>query len=361
MLAAVAGIMEWCAIVGTMDRVLRPGRPCLACPTNTWQPGRIVRRNQDGTCDVQLDGQQSALMPYWYNVTPAELSVDDEALWYHWIASAWGGRSVFSREGFFEILDRLGYVVDTPQVARFWNAQCDALFGIPPGTPAALSAAQAYQLLRRIGQSAQAVQAATAPDRPRRYNKLWWNQTRQGGRQPEEIARTVTPADAYDALGIDVSAPAPRPAALAALERSLGVALPSSLAQLYAQPGISDAIHACHPNNPVLSALSEAMLVRRPPLRDASYAQAFLFVDHVRYDYTWAMVVDPGEDDGPIYLRGPKAWYPTAPSLAFFLWDLAQIGLCWRVAKEEEYAAVGKTYAHARPVRATDIGYAIAR
>src|SRR5688572_1114077 len=71
-----------------------------------------------------------------------------------------------------------------------------------------------YRLLRHLGLCAKAIGRAE----PDPLYRLYWNQTRMGGRTASELARGVTLQDAYEAIGIDDVEDADAVAALAALE-----------------------------------------------------------------------------------------------------------------------------------------------
>src|SRR5688572_12656050 len=85
------------------------------------------------------------------------------------------------------------------------------------------------------------------------YFRMYWNQTRMGGRQPGEVARPVTMEDALVALGLGgaVVDEAVR-AAIAEFEAKEQVKLPTELVRLLVATGVAERVLRTHPNNPEL-------------------------------------------------------------------------------------------------------------
>jgi len=186
---------------------------------------------------------------------------------------------------------------------------------------------------------------ASVPEAPFR---LYWNQTRMGGRDPAELARPVTLDDAFAALGLDGDDE--DPAAVAALAAH-NVRFPDSLRRLATRAGLGEAIETSHPNTPTWIPIESWQLVAHGD------ATAVTIMEPHQGGFAWTLVFREGADDGEVWVAwsddGESPMPPrrvSAASLGLFFWDLAQTGLCW-------YAAVD--YEGRAPTRATDLGLAI--
>jgi hypothetical protein len=160
--------------------------------------------NEDGTFKLEFDVKELVVLPYWYGVTPAEVSFDDPARWAGVFARLSPGGRPLARAGFPDALTGLGYAVPPEQALGLWDRGCQALFGSAPGQTdrAELDEAAAYRLFLQLGVSAKQCADNLPADRPPALFKLYWNQTRMGGRTPAELPRAVTLGDAYAALGL---------------------------------------------------------------------------------------------------------------------------------------------------------------
>src|SRR5262245_59153010 len=143
-------------------------------------------------------------MPYWHGVTPAEISFEDARRWAPVFAQLSQDGRTFARANFQDALPRLGFHVDAEQTRHLWDESCQKLFNVQQGEAGSLvlDPESSYQLFLDLGISAKQCAENLNADRPQRYFKLYWNQTRMGGREPTEVRRPVTLDDAFAALGV---------------------------------------------------------------------------------------------------------------------------------------------------------------
>ncbi|HTM20187.1 MAG TPA: hypothetical protein VL172_06765 [Kofleriaceae bacterium] len=202
----------------------------------------------------------------------------------------------------------------------------------------------------------------TAPERPApepSYFRLYWNQCRMGGRQPEELAREVTLADARAALGLDDAVDEGARAAIADFEQREAVALPARLRALLASPRVVDAVLDCHCNSPELVPPGDDgwELMRDGRSRGVDGALAITILRPHQGDHCWVAAWDQGDEDARVYVswqddQEQLHFLLTAPTTAIFFWDLAQTGLAW-------YQETG--HRGGKKVTRTDLGLALAR
>jgi hypothetical protein len=332
------------------------GSRCLAGPGGDWRPATIRRVNEDDTFTVEFDVKQMVIMPHWYGVTPAEVSFDDARQWAPVFARISPDGRSFALANFADALASLGYQVAPDQVPQFWDQGYQNLPTVS-GVKAesrVLDETLSYQLFLNLGLSAKQCAEYLKPGRPKPYFKLYWNQTRMGGREPAEIRRPVTLADAFAALGL-TSAKVDKSSAafLQRFEREHAVRLPATLVELLQRTGVADAVMDCHPNNPSLVEFRRGGwdLLRGMRGQQLSGDYALVMMVPHQGDHEWAVVFDDREDDARVYVRWGteegETWLPTAPGVGMFFWDLAQTGLAWY---QETRFQGGK------PVRRSDIG-----
>lgn len=332
------------------------GSRCLAGPGGHWGRATIRRVNEDGSFKVEFDVKDMVVLPYWYGVTPAEVSFDDARQWPSVFAQLCPSGSRFSRAQFPEALTSLGLQAPPEEALAVWDRECARLSGTAPprANRDALTEAEAYELFLLLGLSAKQCAENLRPGRPEPFFKMYWNQIRMGGREPSEVTRPVTTGDAIAALGltaerVDRSAVA----YLRQFEREHGVRLPAALTELLGCAGVGRAVTDCHPNNPYLVEFRRGMWELRRGMRerrlDGEYALGIM-LPH-QGDHKWAVVFDDGDADARVYVHGDSpdggVWLRTAPGIGVFFWDLAQTGLCWY---QDTRFKGGK------PVEPTDIG-----
>jgi hypothetical protein len=314
------------------------GSRCVAGPGGQWGPATIRWVNEDGSFRVEFDVKEMVVMPYWYGLTPAEISFDDARQWSPVFAQISPDRRSFAWKNFPDALAALGYQVLPDQARQLWDQGCQKLFNASEGQTASrvLDETWSYRLFLQMGVSAKQCAENLKPDRTKPYFKLYWNQTRMGGREPAEISRQVTLADALAALGLTSGRVEKSTAAfLERFERKHSVRLPATLVELLQRAGVADAVQHCHPNNPSLVEFMAGWWDLRRGMRGQQLSGDYALVIMVPHqgDHEWAVVFDDGEDDARIYLRwdteGGEAWLLTAPGVGMFFWDLAQTGLAW--------------------------------
>ncbi len=182
-----------------------PGSTCVAAPDGQWGLAKIRRVNEDGTFTIEPDEKPMLLMPYWYGVTPEEVSFNDAERWPAALGRLTGGAGRLDEAGFSAALTALGFVATRDQPRRFWVETCRKLFGLDEKKAAgiALDSSRSYALFLVAGISAKRLdEALTVGSVSGSYYKLYWNLTRMGGREPGEVARPVTLDDAFAAVGV---------------------------------------------------------------------------------------------------------------------------------------------------------------
>lgn len=332
------------------------GSRCLAGPAGYWAPATIRRVNEDGTFKIEFDTKEMTLMPHWYGVTRAEISFDDVRQWPPVFARISPDERSLDWTHFQNAFEPLGFPISHDEARQLWDRVGQELFNLPAAKSEGLvlDAAMSYQFFRHLGISAKLCAENLRTDRPKRHFKLYWNQTRMGGREPYELSRRVTLEDAFAALGLTVART--DKAAAAALERfeqEQGIQLPMALVELLRRAGVEEAVRQCHPNNPDLVEFRHGRWELYRDMRNQNLSGDYAIVIMLPHqgDHEWAVVFDSGKDDAQIYLRWDteqgEAWLLTAPSVGMFFWDLAQTGLAW-------YQDV--QFKGGKPVRRSDIG-----
>lgn len=341
------------------------GSKCVAGPDPWWGRATIRRVNEDGTFTIDPDEKRSRLMPYWYGVTPSEVSFNDAGRWPAALARLTGGAGRLSEPDFVRALSLLGFQAADERVHRFWVETCAKRFGIgeAQAAGASLDAEQAYALCLAAGVSAKRLDEALAaggPERP--YYTFYWNLTRMGGRDPAEVRRPVTLDDALAAVGAaGRETDGDAAARLRSFEAAHGIRLPEALKTFFGRRGVGDLIRHSHPNNPdPVTAEREGWALRRDVRGrgvDADFAVTVM-LPH-QGDHEWAAVFNDGDPDARVYVRWEQeevesgdVWRLTAPTVGMFFWDLAQTGLAW-------YRETG--FKGGPPTRETDIGLAVGR
>ncbi len=177
------------------------------------------------------------------------------------------------------------------------------------------------------------------------YFRLYWNQTRMGGRQPGEVGRRVTMDDALVALGLaDAAVDEGVRAAIGEFERQEGVKLPTELVRLLVAGGVGERVLRTHPNNPELVEVKYWELVK------VGAQRVLPIVEPHQGNHKWSVMFDDGMADAQVFVAVGEQYLLTAPSCAMFFWDLAQTGLAW-------YQETG--FKGGKPVVRTDLGLAL--
>jgi len=330
------------------------GSRCLAAPSGYWAPATIRRVNEDGTFKIEFDVKEMIVLPHWHGVTKAEISFNDSARWLAIFERLCAGKGSLGLADLGNILTRIGYRADAQQLAQFWGQSCKKLFNVSEDSAAAhvLDADASYRVFLAAGISAVQVEQRLEPAQAQPHARVYWNQTRMGGREPAELSRQVTLNDAFAALGVAQHGVAPASAQLVAqFEQSQGVRLPAVLNCFLTQRGVVQAVTAAHPNNPWLIWPGQEEWRLRSDMRKIGLSGGYAFRLMNHYDYDWYAVFDDGDEDARVYLNWEcedgEVWRRVAPSIGVFFWDLAQTGLCWYQDTR---------FQGGRAVRQTDIG-----
>ena len=295
------------------------GRTCLACLGGSWLRSTIDRANDDGTFDVIPVGQEDDFMAKWHGVTPAELIYDDASTWPAVFDELRGDRATINSAAARAAFARLGITPDDDKWNAFWDhaAKADELdrdrayeFFVTAGVPAALLADPSL-------------------DQSRELFKLYWNQVRMGGREPQPIAL----ADTLRVLHLDDTHDDPeQSAALARFSAAHHIALPASLDQLWSKSGVLDKIRDSHCNNP------EPQPAAQWEWRDFEGRHAVRIMLPHQGDHAWWAVFGDGAEDAEIWVSFQEDGGPVrrvARSLSFFFWDLAETGRCWEQSESD--------------------------
>src|SRR5438094_10390639 len=96
------------------------GSTCVAGPDRHWGRATVRRVNKDGTFMIEPDQKPSLLMPYWYGVTPAEVSFRDADRWPAVLGRLTGGTDRLDEARFSAALTLLGFSATGDQMRRFW-------------------------------------------------------------------------------------------------------------------------------------------------------------------------------------------------------------------------------------------------
>ncbi|MCY2968386.1 MAG: hypothetical protein NT069_32940, partial [Planctomycetota bacterium] len=326
------------------------GSTCLAGPGGPWMQGRIRRVNEDGTFTIEPDEKPLLVMPYWYGVTQAEVSFHDVELFpevFRRLTAQGKGLNVHL---FGEALRKLGFGSGDNDIVSFWSDTCVSLFGLAADRAKAvtLDQQQSYQLFRQARVSAKQLQRALnrTPEMKACF-KPYWNLTRMGGRDTDEVAREVTQSDAFRSLGISDEIDEAAVAQLRGLESTHQFRFPAALCSLLSRRNCEGAIHNVHPNNPDLVTPRHTDWDFQSNLRSQGIEGGFgvLLLLPPQGDFAWYAVFDDGDVEPRIYLQEydetNSLWRFVASTLSFFLWDLAQTGLAWH--RETEFADSPRT------------------
>src|SRR5690348_8017867 len=92
-----------------------PGSTCVAGPDGQWGRAKVRRVNEDGTFTIEPDEKPSLLMPYWYGVTPAEVSFNDAERWTVALGRLTGGADRLRQADFSAALTAMGFVATGDQ------------------------------------------------------------------------------------------------------------------------------------------------------------------------------------------------------------------------------------------------------
>lgn len=333
------------------------GSPCLFAPDEyLWRPGTVRRVNEDGSFKIEPEVPET-VMPYWYGVTQTEISFNDSSRWEAIFSRiSPDGRSLSLPE-FEKAMLSFGFNITPEQSRQFWSASCQKLFQVPAAKAEQeiIDREMSYQVFLNLGIAAKYAAGSLELERPSRYFKFYWNQTRMGGREPAEIHRRVTLADALAALGLaraGVDTSAKR--FLERFAREQDTRLPAALVELLCRNGVAEAIADCHPNNPNLVEFDDAWELRRcMRAQQLRGDNALVIMLPHQGHHEWAVVFDAGEDDARVYLgwysQAGENWQLMAPGIGMFFWDLAQTGLTW----------YQDTLLKVRTVRPSDIGLSL--
>ncbi len=303
------------------------GSSCLTAAPGSWSKGTIRRRNDDGTFTIELDVKARSFMPYWHGVTLPELAFDDDAAWGP-LFERWQGPQGMGWAEAQRALAAIGMEVADAAMQAFWTERLE-LLGVADGD-GFVDQGRAYELFRGAGFSSKQLTTRPAADR---FRTFYWNQTRMGGRDPADVGRAIGVDDALAALGLteageDVEAFA----AIDAFATEHRLTLPDELRILFGRLGALEALGGCHPNSPEPRAPASWQMFGDARVRGLPVDVAITFMDPHQGEHLWSVGFDAAPGGlARVFLAGDELdnAVPVAPSLAFFVWDLAQTGKAW--------------------------------
>lgn len=311
---------------------LAPGARCLCrSQGGRWRPATILAAHPDGTFKIEYDEKELVFLPTWDGVPAEQIVVGDEARWPEVYASLTSDVSGLGLDDFCGAFARLSSLATSDELRSFWRAACEALFQTASAESDGLrlGPTEAYRLFLRAGVCARSFAEPFDPGLPR-YVGLYWNQLRMGGRDPRDLPREVTIDDAFVALGLRRGAVDPaRLSALRAAETRERLSLPAELIELLSHSDVEAAVKDIHPNNPDLvpPPWSPEDIHRRGDRPTLPEAFAVPLMEHQAG--VWSAAFSAGDARAQVFLERDEDFFLVAPSIAMFLWDLAQTGLAW--------------------------------
>lgn len=303
------------------------GSSLLTSAPGRWSKGTIRRCNDDGTFTIELDVKAMSFMPYWHGVTLPELAFDDAAAWGP-VFARWRGAQGMGWAEAQRALAAIGIDVADAAMQAFWTERLE-LLGVEGGD-GVVDEGRAYEIFRGAGFSSKQLTTRPAGDR---FHTLYWNQTRMGGRDPADVGRAIGVDDALAALGLaEARQDAAAVAAIDGFAAEHGLNLPDELRILFGRTGGLEAIGACHPNSPEPRAPESWQLFDDARARGLPCDRAITFMDPHQGEHLWSVGFDAAPGGvARVFVAGEDLdnAVPVAPSLAFFVWDLAQTGKAW--------------------------------
>ena len=309
---------------------------CLALQEQYWCEGKIVSADEDGSYQIEFDHKPFFLLPTYYGVTKEQISIDDELLWNEIFSEISKNTRTVKKDIFPNILKQLGYKFSKKEFNSIWENYCKELFNSDDKKE--LNIKESYSFIRRSGSSAKAIQNFSS--NKIWYHKLYWNQIRMGGRQPESLLRKVTFNDLAETLQIQTDQfDEVIINQIKDFQDKNKINLPKNLKTFMSFSGISEAVISSHPNNPslILPGSNFCELIEKPQIKEAHADYAISILEPHQGDHTWYAVFNEGDLDSKIYVSwDDEDWLLTAPSISMFFWDLAQTGLVWYKTRKEK-------------------------
>lgn len=168
------------------------------------------------------------------------------------------------------------------------------------------------------------------------WHPLWWNQLRMGGGDPAQ-APEVSAEEAIAPLALTAERDPEQDHEIAVFEATHQVRLPPDLRDLAGRKHFRDRFSGLHSNAPCWRPARNWQLDPGEP----GGATTFTLVDPHQGEHTWLASFHAGDAHTTLLVRDaideleePMRYetLPTAPSLHFWLWDLARANADWHEA-----------------------------
>lgn len=308
------------------------GSRCLVLNEGNWELSEIKRVNEDGTFNVEPVKSRAIFGALNYGVPLTEIRFNDRDCWdecFAKLASDPGGLSI---NDFSNALKLSGLVGPPAVVKKFWNSYCKETLHLPKSTTNLLDAESAYGMFVEAGMSATKLMSSDTASNTSKYQTIYYNSIRMGGRNPSEIAREVTLHDAFMGLGVeDMPDDAARLEAMVLFEAEHDIKFPAALRSFLAKKDIETVLSNDHPNGPRLIEIKK-LAVRN--VADSGLKGDRAVAVLTREEFQWHAVFSQGDADARIYVtNSDRELSPqfrlVAPTVGMFFWDLAQTALLW--------------------------------
>ncbi|MEL6345945.1 MAG: hypothetical protein AAFV53_22730 [Myxococcota bacterium] len=272
-----------------------------------WLDCLVKRRCDDGTLIVEPSRPSSLVLSEWVGITQAEVCDDPEAAWAP-IFVRYARHGMMDLSAFHRLARDRGIDI-TIEGLRPHLCKVAPKHGVDPEV-LQFTQDQALDSFKDMGGSP----LIDPPDSP--WYRYYWNQIRIGGRDPSETG-DKTIEDALSALFL---VPGDDLTAMEAWEAANPVTLPKVVRLLLSSPGVHRAFRDSHSTWPALVPVEELT----PQTEGADTVMQL--VTH-RGDSSWWIRWRPGQDDPSVECRASgEANKPVAPTLSYFLWDVASTG-----------------------------------
>jgi len=260
-----------------------------------------LRCNEDGSYDVVPLGHEDDFMSTWQGVTLPELSIDDEKLFAPVFEKSRGKRKGMGRDEARATFTSLGIDVDDEKMKSFWAQKCKELRPGDDPKSVLLDCAQAYRLFVTSGFAAKQLATKALPGNE--LFKLYWNQVRMGGRDPENVDRAITLDDTLVILGLAKAKNDTKTTkAIESFEKKNGLKLPSTLEALWSKKGAAESILDSQCNNPEPIEPKRWKLERGTKKSAWGARNALRIMDPHQGDHGWWAVFGDGASDAEVWV-----------------------------------------------------------
>lgn len=329
------------------------GSTCLV-NEGAWIASKITRVNEDGTFNTTRIENPSLLMPFTYGVTERELVFNDGDYWdeaFRKILSTSEARGkVFKQSHMLRAFSLSGFKGDLNVAEEFLKRYFAKRFPDAADPAAVLvDSDEAFEILHGVGLSAKYIVEVFPAAENMKYASYYLNNVRMAGRDPSDIARSVTFDDGLSAWGLQNAPLDPKLAeTVAKLEEKHKLRLPENLKTFVCKENIADVMHSVHCNGLEVSlyydeSFHEVVPQSVPKGIDGKFL--LQIISDGRGDNYWYAAFNENDTDARIYCRRERydesedgedyEWKLVAPTVGMFFWDLAQSNLVWYICNSE--------------------------